>query len=205
MIDYNSEAYRVGALFGSVTAGLLCGLIPLGFASRRGRPLLGLAGMIACIVSGYLGGLLLAGAVALISTGILAACFSALEASANARPRQRKRRTAVRRPQAPMLPLVDANVAGQRHRESVKLLRLLSRHDDWFEPMYLSDVVEQTFNLLQDSAAADAIEDMRPWVTGDCLDLLERRTRAAGKDSLAQIQRYELQQIQLVHWQNQWA
>lgn len=60
-------------IIGAVVIGALCGLIPFFLGRRRGRAGLGLAGLISCIVGGFLLGIILALPLALIFAVIIAA------------------------------------------------------------------------------------------------------------------------------------
>jgi hypothetical protein len=53
-----AEAYRMGAMFGAVFVGILCGLIPVAVARKRDRAGLGWVGFGLCVVSGYFLGLI---------------------------------------------------------------------------------------------------------------------------------------------------
>ncbi|MDB5311983.1 MAG: hypothetical protein JWO38_6185 [Gemmataceae bacterium] len=59
-VDVNSQAYAFGHLLGALPAGVICGLWPLSAGSRKGRPVLGVVGLGACVISGALLGCLLA-------------------------------------------------------------------------------------------------------------------------------------------------
>lgn len=63
--------FLVGALFGGLVAGAVCGLLPFFLAKSRNRVPLGTAALITCGVCGVILGLILALPVALIFTVII--------------------------------------------------------------------------------------------------------------------------------------
>ena len=66
-----TTAYRIGALVGGLVVGVLCGLAPLLIGRKRNRQALGKVGLIACIVSGLILGLILAIPVSIIFTMVI--------------------------------------------------------------------------------------------------------------------------------------
>jgi len=64
---YNS-AFTSGLLFGALTVGILCGLLPLLVARSRGRASMGIAGLVVCAIAGLFGGLILAVPAAVLVT-----------------------------------------------------------------------------------------------------------------------------------------
>jgi hypothetical protein len=64
--------YWFGVVFGSLVVGMICGLVPWYFGRRRERPGVGSAGMLACVVMGFLLGLLGAVPTALAFTIVIA-------------------------------------------------------------------------------------------------------------------------------------
>lgn len=67
----NSGAFLIGALIGGTIAGAVCGLLPLLLARGRGQLPLGTAGMVSCMISGAILGLILAIPVAVIFTVVV--------------------------------------------------------------------------------------------------------------------------------------
>ena len=61
-MDPNKQAYQngvwFGMLFGGLLIGSLIGLIPLKFGSSRGDDVVGKVGFFACIVGGFISGIL---------------------------------------------------------------------------------------------------------------------------------------------------
>ena len=60
-----------GVLFGAILVGCICGLLPLYIGNRIGRPGLGLAGFLSCVVSGGFFGIRLALPAAILFTGAM--------------------------------------------------------------------------------------------------------------------------------------
>jgi hypothetical protein len=59
-VNVNSQAYATGYLLGRLSIGVVCGLWPLFAGLRKGRPLTGVIGFLACIPCGFMFGWLLA-------------------------------------------------------------------------------------------------------------------------------------------------
>ena len=57
MDTHNTTAYMVGAIFGAVFVGILCGLLPLAVGRKRERLGLGWVGLGLCVGSGFALGL----------------------------------------------------------------------------------------------------------------------------------------------------
>ena len=66
-------AFLIGAFIGGFIVGALCGLLPLYFGTRRGRPKLAIAAMVSCAAAGLVLGILLAAPTALVFTVIILA------------------------------------------------------------------------------------------------------------------------------------
>jgi len=63
--------YWVGVFAGGFVVGLLCGLVPFFVGRKKDRASLGVAGLIACVVSGLILGIILALPVAIIFTAVI--------------------------------------------------------------------------------------------------------------------------------------
>ena len=92
-MDTNSAAFRMGALFGAVFVGILCGLIPLFLGGKRERPGIGWTGFVLCVVSGCLLGLI--GALP------MAGLMSLVIVAAGPPPRKSKRASVGPKPRTP--------------------------------------------------------------------------------------------------------
>ena len=68
----DSTTKLVAMLIGGVIAGTLCGLIPYFFGKKRGQSKLGTIGLVSCIVSGMILGVILALPVAGVFALIIA-------------------------------------------------------------------------------------------------------------------------------------
>ena len=64
-MDPNNQAYKIGAIFGGLVIGSLMGFIPLKMGERRGDETVGKVGFAACILGGFISGLLGAGSMAI--------------------------------------------------------------------------------------------------------------------------------------------
>jgi MFS family permease len=64
--------YWFGVVFAALLVGMLCGLIPWFFGRRRGHPGVAAAGMLTCVVAGFIGGLIAAVPTALVFAIVIA-------------------------------------------------------------------------------------------------------------------------------------
>src|SRR5438477_6962276 len=70
-VSQHQLAFRIGVAFGAVMVGVICGLVPLITGIVRRRPALAFGGLCACVVSGFLLGLLLAVPVSALFTVLI--------------------------------------------------------------------------------------------------------------------------------------
>ena len=54
------DSFVVGAIFGSLIMGTLCGLIPFSMGNKYNNKKLGMAGFFVCVISGFILGIVLA-------------------------------------------------------------------------------------------------------------------------------------------------
>ena len=64
--------YWFGVIFGALVVGMICGLLPWFLGRRRGHPGVAAAGMLACVVGGFLFGLIGAVPTALVFAIVIA-------------------------------------------------------------------------------------------------------------------------------------
>ncbi len=61
----------MASALGALTMGILCGLIPYTYGQKKNLPGWGIAGMIACIIGAFMGGILLGLPAAILFGGII--------------------------------------------------------------------------------------------------------------------------------------
>ncbi|HVM62212.1 MAG TPA: hypothetical protein VMV72_15225 [Verrucomicrobiae bacterium] len=70
-MDAKTTAYWIGVLAGGLVVGTLCGLIPFFVGRKKGQSTLGIAGLIVCMLSGLVLGVILALPASIIFTIVI--------------------------------------------------------------------------------------------------------------------------------------